>query len=150
MDRVMLSALAMPAPPDGSQYEVWLTGSSEETRRSLGVLELDGAGKGTLIYEDESGQNLLAVFDGVEVRVRPEDESSSEIPSQIAYAYTLPGSGLEYTRRLLVSFSLAPDRVALMQGLSEYSAGIEQAAREMQSAYEEGDQVAARRRRKPS
>ncbi|HJR80359.1 MAG TPA: protein kinase [Anaerolineales bacterium] len=144
MDQVTLSALAMPAPPEGNQYEVWLVGSGEGARRSLGILKLDGNGKGTLTYRDNNDQNLLAIYNRVEITIKVIEESDSEIQQQIAYAYTLPASGLEYTRRLLVSFSLAPDQVALIQGLSAYAGWIEQTAREMQNAYEEGDVTAAR------
>ena len=74
LDQAILTALAMPAPPKGSQYEVWLVGAEGE-RLSLGILELDENGRGTLTFDDSQGQNLLAVYDRVEVTVKPDPDS---------------------------------------------------------------------------
>ena len=144
MDQATLTALAMPAPPAGNQYEVWLVNSNGEARRSLGILVLDGNGKGTLIYDDSEDQNLLAVHNKVEITIKPNADSNPDISQQVAYSYTLPESGLEYVRRLLVSFPLAPERIALIQGLYVNTQLIDQIAREMLSAHENGDQAAIR------
>jgi tRNA A-37 threonylcarbamoyl transferase component Bud32 len=144
MDKATLTALAMPAPPAGSQYEVWLVGSSSGERRSLGILMLDENGRGTLTFDDSRDQNLLAIYDKVEVTIKPNTDAGTDGFQQVAYAYTLPESGLEYIRRLLVSSPLAPDQVALIQGLSANTKLIEQTAREMLSAYENGEEADTR------
>lgn len=142
MDNATLTALAMPAPPGGSRYEVWLVDSNGEERGSLGILVLDGNGRGTLTFDDRQDQNLLALYDKVEITIKP--TSNTDGFQQVAYSYTLPASGLEYIRRLLVSSPLAPEQIALIQGLSADTKLIDQTAREMLSAYENGDETATR------
>jgi len=144
LDKATLTALAMPAPPAGSRYEVWLVGSNSGERQSLGILVLDENGRGVLAFDDRQDQNLLAAYDRVEVTTKPKAGSDTNGFQQIAYAYTLPASGLEYIRRLLVSSPLAPKQVPLIQGLSATTKLIDQTAREMLSAYENGDQSGTR------
>lgn len=144
MDRAILTALAMPAPPAGSQYEVWLVGG--EKSQSLGILSLDGNGKGLLEFNDRRRQNLLGVYDRIEVRITPETNSSVEVIERVAYSSSLPKDGLSYVRRLLVSSSMTPDRVGLIQGLLADTKLIDQNAVEMLNAYENGDEVRTRAR----
>jgi len=120
MDQVTLTALAMPAPPAESQYEVWLVGPETE-RLSLGILVLDKNGKGTLTFDDSQNQNLLAAFDRVEVTIKPNTDLDPDGIERVAYSYTLPENGLEYIRQLLVSFPLAPGQVAIVQGCTQLS-----------------------------
>lgn len=132
LTQATLLAQAMPAPPSGSQYEVWLTNGSE--RLSLGNLSVDGEGKGSLIYDDPQAESLLATYSGVEVTIEKGDG-----PGRVAYAYTLPGAGLDYLRRLMVSFPTTPDQVPLIQGLVGNATLLDQNAREMQSGSASGD-----------
>jgi hypothetical protein len=132
----------MPLPPAGNQYEVWLVGANGAERQSLGILRLDENGRGKLTYDDSRDRNLLAFYNQVEVTIEPGEEADGEIFRRVAYSYTLPATGLEYIRSLLVSFSLAPEQVALIQGLSDSARLIDQAAREMSNASENGDQAA--------
>ena len=137
MDRVTLSALAMPAPPADSQYQAWLVGDKE--RLSLGALRLDENGKGTLTFDDSQDQNLLTAFEGVELTVKPDADSGLAGIDHVAYSYTLPESGLVYIRYILVSFPLAPQRPALIQGILANTLMLDQAAKDMLSAYENED-----------
>ena len=140
LDQAVLTAMAMPAPPEGSQYEVWLV-SPENEHLSLGILVLDENGKGTLIFEDSQNQNLLAVYDRVEVTVKPGPDSVPDGIERVAYSYTLPEVGLEYVRQLLVSFPLAPEQIALIQGMTSDTKLIDQTAKKMLSAYENEDEA---------
>ena len=146
MDKATLTALAMPASPAGSRYEVWLIGSNNGERRSLGILVLDENGRGVLTFNDRPAQNLLAAYDRVEVTIKPKAGSDTNGFQQIAYAYTLPESGLKFIRDLLVSSRLAPEQVALIQGLSANTKLIDQTARDMQVAYENEDEAGTRKR----
>jgi len=143
LDQVTMSALAMPAPPAGSQYEVWLIG--EEDRLRLGILSLDANGKGTLIYNDGQNQNLLAVYDKVEITIRPGPDSTPTSADQVAYSFRLPEGGLLHVRHLLVSFPQAPDGIALIQGLDANTKLIDQAAQAMLTAHENNDRAAVRK-----
>ncbi|HLF74665.1 MAG TPA: protein kinase [Anaerolineales bacterium] len=144
MDQATLTALAMPAPPAGSQYEAWLVGLNGEARRSLGILKLDENGRGKLTYEDRQDQNLLVSYNQVEITLKPSSDSSSSGFEQVAYSYTLPESGLEYIRRLLVSSSMAPGQVPLIQGMKTTSQLVSQSAGDMLSAYENEDEARTR------
>jgi hypothetical protein len=144
MDKATLTALAMPAPPSGSRYEVWLVGSNGAARRSLGILVLDENGRGNLTFDDRQDHNLLAAHDRVEITIKPAANSNPDGFQQVAYSYTLPESGLDYIRRLLVSSPLAPEQIALIQGLSANTRLIDQTAREMLSAYENGNESGTR------
>jgi len=135
----------MPAAPAGNQYVVWLVDSRSAARSSLGILVLDENGRGTLTFQDSQHQNLLGLYDKVEIVIKPKADSSGNGFEQIAYSYTLPEAGLEFVRRLLVSSSLAPGQIALIQGLATNARLIDQTTREMLSAYESQDQTETRK-----
>jgi len=134
MDEVTITAFAMPAPPDGSQYEAWLVSPSSDERLNLGILTLDENGQGSLIFDDEQRQNLLSLYEGVEITINSTIESDGL--EQLAYSYTLPTVGLQYVRPLLVSFQRVPRQVALIQGLFANAQFIDRVAQNMVSAYE--------------
>ncbi|HVF26363.1 MAG TPA: protein kinase [Anaerolineales bacterium] len=140
LDRATLTAMAMPAPPEGSQYEVWLVGAEGE-RLTLGILMLDENGKGMLTFDESQGMNLLAVYDRVEIIVGPGPDSGPDAIERVAYFYDLPEIGVEYVRQLLVSFALAPDQAALIQGMTADTKLIEQVATEMLEAFENGSET---------
>ncbi len=76
-DQAMLMAAAMLAPPAGSQYEVWLVDGSN--RLNLGLLALDGSGRGELTFTDEQKLNLIENYSGVEVTIEPAPDPDPEI-----------------------------------------------------------------------
>jgi serine/threonine protein kinase len=142
LDQATLTAQAMPAPPAGSHYEVWLVGGGE--RRSLGVLLVDGNGRGILTFDKSQGENLLAVYNQVEIIIKPDPDSDPNVLERVAYSYTLPGDGLVYLRRLLVLFPTTPKQVALIQGLTTQAKLIDKTAREMLDHYENNDEAGTR------
>ena len=139
LDQVTMTALAMPAPPAGSQYEVWLMGGDERLR--LGILSLDANGKGTLIYNEGQNQNLLGVYDQVEITIKPGPDSTPTSTDQIAYSFRLPEGGLLHVRHLLVSFPQAPNGTALIHGLYSNTMLIDQSAQAMLTAHENNDKA---------
>ena len=143
LDRATLIAQAMPAPPAGSQYDVWLVNGTD--RLSLGILAVDGEGRGTLIFDNIQKQNLLSSYSGVEIMVNPDGDSDANGFERVAYAYTLPEAGLAYLRGLMVSFPTTPEQVGLIQGLAENARLIDQAAKEMLTNYESGDEAGTKK-----
>jgi len=143
LDKIIMTALAMPAPPEGCQYEVWLMNGEE--RLSLGILSLDENGKGSLTVENSEGINLLALYDQVEITIEPIPDLDPATSGQVAFSFTLPAGGLEHVRHLLVSFPGTPNGTALIQGLFTDSELIYQIASEMQSAYQKGDRASTLR-----
>lgn len=142
LDRAILTAQAMPAPPIDSQYEVWLV--NEEERLPLGILHLDGSGKGELIFDDPQNRNLLATYHQVEITVEPNANSGPNGSTDIAYSYALPEAGIAYLRGLMVSFPGTPEQVGLIHGLTRNAKLIDEAGSEMLRDYENGNEAGAR------
>ena len=143
LDQVTLIAQAMPAAPAGSNYQVWLVNGGE--RLPLGTLAVDGEGRGNLPFDDPEDRNLLASYEGVEITIEPIDSANlNGLEPRLAYAYSLPDSGLAYLRGLMVSFPSTPEQIGLIHGLAANIQMIDQAAKEMLSNYEAGDQAGAR------
>ena len=142
LDRAVLVAYAMPAPPPGNQYRAWLANGTE--RLSLGVLQVDGSGQGELTFDAPRDVNLLATYSGVQITLEPEAGSDANGSDALVYAYSLPDDALIYLRQLLVSFSDTSEKVGLIQGLTRDAELIDEAASSMLSAYEAGDSAGAR------
>jgi serine/threonine protein kinase len=140
-DQAVLIARAMPPPPPGSQYEIWLMGADE--RFSLGKFSPDNDGKGELIFSEPEGFNLFTLYDKVEITIEPKPDPKPEPSGLIAYSFTFPTEGLTHTRYLLSSFPAAPDGKALIQGLYTDVQSLNRLAREMQTAYKSGDEASA-------
>ena len=143
-DQATLIALAMPAPPPGSRYEIWLM--NPEERFSLGKFTPDNTGKGELPFADPDGLNLLTVYDEVEITIEPGSDPKPEPSGLIAYSFTFPEEGLIHLRYLLSSFPAAPDGKALIQGLYVDVQRLDELARDMQSAYKSGDDAGVRQK----
>ncbi|MFT3896054.1 MAG: protein kinase [Anaerolineales bacterium] len=141
LDQASFSALDIPAPPEGSHYEVWLTGAG--VWRSIGILNVEG-GKGELILQDEKGLNLLSAYDQVVITVELNSDTDKKQSDVVAYAAIYPAEGLSYLRQMLVFSKDAPKNIALIQGLSNNIGLIDQSARAMQSAYQKGNENGAR------
>ncbi len=137
-DRASLIAWAMPAPPAGSQYEIWLTGANE--RRSLGIFVPDENGEGELSFANPDGTNLISRYDELEITIEPNPDTDPESSGLIAYSFILPEEGLLHVRYLLSTFPKTPDEDALIQGLYIDMKQIAGLAKEMQRAFEKGDQ----------
>ena len=143
LDQATLIAQAMPAPPAGSHYEIWLVNG--EGRLSLGNLSVDREGRGSLTFDNPQQKNLLAEYGAVEVTVQSDNSSDANGSERVAYFYALPESGLAYLRGLMVSFPTTPEEVGLIHGLVENADQLEQNAREMLSNHESGNEAEARR-----
>ena len=126
----------MPAPPPGSQYEIWLIGADD--RLSLGILTLDEKGVGKVTFTDPGGLNLISRYEALEITI--ETDTDPESSGLIAYSFTLPEEGMVHVRYLLSEFAKTPDKTGLAQGLYADIKQIDTLAKEMQSAFESGDQ----------
>lgn len=142
LDEVILVVNELPAPPAGKQYEAWLVG--EETRRSLGVLELDASGRGEITFLDDQGRNLLARYDRLEITLEALPDPSPNTSDEVAYSSGIPPVALEHLRHLFVSFSDTPNQTPLIVGLVTETNHIDDHARAMVAAYEAGDEKSVR------
>ncbi|HEX5838116.1 MAG TPA: serine/threonine-protein kinase [Anaerolineales bacterium] len=135
-DQAALIAVALLAPPADSRYEVWLF--NEEERISLGLLTLDGTGRGELTYTADDAENLIALYKGVELTIEPDPDTNPQASGIVAYSFSLEEQGLIHLRYLLASFPNAPGQHALVQGLYDNVQTIDELAKEMQNASESG------------
>jgi serine/threonine protein kinase len=140
-DQATLIARAMPAPPAGSQYEIWLNGA--EDRVSLGNFSPDNSGKGELTFSQPEGLNLVALYDRVEITIEPDPDPDTESSGLVAYSFTFPAEGLTHVRYLLSSFPNTPEEKALIQGLYSDIKAINELAKDMQTTFENGDKAGA-------
>ena len=144
MDEVTVTALGMPVPAQGQQYEAWLIGQSSESRRSLGRLIVDASGKGTLSFIDSQGRNLLERYDTLELTLEPEPDPNPNPSNEIAFRVTLPGDALMHVRHLLVAFEDTPDHIGLVNGLLNNTIVLDNLARDMLAAQGKADQASLR------
>jgi serine/threonine protein kinase len=131
-DQAALIATALISPPSGSQYEVWLVDGSN--RLSLGILTLDGSGRGELTFTDEQGLNLIEKYSGVEITIESNPDSDPNSSGIVAYSFTHAEDGLEHLRFILATYPGAPNQTALLQGLTTNTQTINELAIEMQKA----------------
>jgi serine/threonine protein kinase len=142
LDRAILIAQAMIAPPADSQYQVWLVNGQD--RLLLGTLHVDGTGRGELIFDDPQARNLLAHYGQVEVTVESSTSPDPNSSTESAYAYALPEAGISYLRGLMVSFAGAPAQVGLIHGLTRNTELIDHAGQDLLSGYQDGDEAGVR------
>jgi hypothetical protein len=136
-DQAVLIADALLAPPAGSQYEVWLVNGSD--RLSLGILTLDGSGRGELKFTDEQGLNLVENYSGVEVTIEPELDTDIVSSGIVAYSFHHAEEGLAHVRFLLAAYPNTPNQTPLIQGLYTDIKTIDELGQEMQKASTNGN-----------
>jgi len=142
LDQVTLTADALPAPPANSQYEVWLVNGQD--RLSLGVLQVDGSGKGELTFDDPQDRNLLAYYDRVEVTIKSNTDTDPNGSTDLAYAYVLPEGGIAYLRGLMVSVPGISQPGGLIQGLERNAKLIDEASNSLLNNYQSGNEAGAK------
>jgi hypothetical protein len=133
----------MPLPPEGSQYEAWLLADDGEQRVSLGTIMFDQENKGSLIFVDNNGQNLVGKYHAMEITVEPNDNNPIN-SDEIAFSTTLPPNGFTHVRHLLFSYGATPNQGSLIHGLDTSTTIILQSAEEMLAAFESGDEASVR------
>jgi hypothetical protein len=143
-DQVTISTASMLLPSEGSQYEAWLIADDGEQRVSLGTIAFDPENKGTLIFVDNNGQNLIGKYHALEITVEPNPDTNPINSSDIAFSVTLPRNGFTHVRHLLFSYGATPNEVSLIHGLDRTTTLIHQSSEEMLAAFEAGDEANVR------
>lgn len=144
LDGVSVSVSGLPPAGEGKQYEAWLVGESGETRRSLGVLELDNTGSGVMTFVDGQSRNLLASYDHMEITLEPSPDSSPNPSGEVVYSSSMVAESLSHVRHVLVSIANTPNQIGLIDGLLNDGTLIELAAHAMLTAFDSGDESAVR------
>ena len=147
MDKAAILLTGISAPPAGSHYEVWYLAQGGEKRRNVGSIEIDTASQGQLIFTNPDQENILSLFDQLEVTIEPNnDPNPDESSGEVAASSVFPPLALIHVRHVLVSFHDAPEGVALIQGLWDSVDGLYENADELQKAFTNGDEELFRRK----
>ncbi|MCC7118144.1 MAG: protein kinase [Anaerolineales bacterium] len=146
MDKLFVST-SLEAPPTGMHYEVWLLSEASEVKRDIGSVSAGDSGHGQLTYVDAEGQNILSLFDQIQITLEtdqgaPQNKTSGTVVASL----TLPAKALVHIRHLLVAFSDAPDKTALIQGLWFGADQVSATTDELQKAFEENNEELVRRK----
>lgn len=138
-DQITVNA-KLAAPPENTQYEVWMIDDSGEQSRSIGTLTADDSGTYSLTFVDPQSRNLLTNFAHMEITVEPSPDNNPNPSGQVAYSSGIPGRALAHIRHLIVSTEESPNLVGMIDGLKNNATLINQSAEAMLTAYEAGDQ----------
>ncbi len=140
-DQAVFMAQAMPLPPPGNHYEIWLAGG--EGRKSLGILSLDERGQGELTYRDVDGVNLIGRYEKMEITLEADPDPDPSTPGPVVYASITPEEGgILHIRQLLSSSTTGEG--GLIHGLTSNIKKISHSADEMKTKYANGEEAAAR------
>lgn len=144
LDQVTVSA-ALPDPEQGFQYEAWLIDDNSEILTSLGFLEKSQSGQYTLTYLDPQSRNLLDGYNRMEITLEADPDPSPNPSEDIPFSSEIPSGALTHIRHLLVSFSSTPNQTGMTVGLLQTSQLVDDTAKEMEKAFQSGDQKSLRR-----
>ncbi len=135
-DALHLSARGLSAPPNGSQYHVWMLNQQTEHVVSLGVLT--GAGPTySLTYNGDAGHgqvgtNLLGIGDKLEITLERRSVTTPVGPVELSGVF--PPKASVHIQHLLVSFPDTPGRVGLLVGVLDQTQLLNTQATLLQNA----------------
>ncbi|MBI5351417.1 MAG: protein kinase [Chloroflexi bacterium] len=145
MDKATITLTGLPAPKAGTHYDVWLLAQGGETRLNIGTLTIDEPAQGKLVYTNSNLDNILSLFDQLEVTVEADNDPNPDVSSgNVAASSIFPPLALVHVRHVLVAFSKAPDGYALIQGLWGSSDLLYTEVDDLQKGFSNGDEAAVR------
>ena len=145
MDKVNLSITNLPIPKAGTHYEAWYLAQGGEARRNIGEISMSASGQGQLVFIEPNEENILGLFDQIEVSIEPDnDPNPNESSGEIVASSVFPPFALVHVRHLVDKFAAAPDQTALIQGLWFGADEIAISTQSLQQAYENGDEELVR------
>jgi hypothetical protein len=105
-DTLTLNAENLAPLPAGSRYVVWLVNTDDESTLRLGALAVDVQGSGTLVYTDEEGRLLSALYNQISLSVETED--AEEPKGELVYVAEVPIALTNALRAILLE---SPDGI---------------------------------------
>jgi len=145
LDRATISTITLPAPEIGTHYDAWFLAEGGEIRQNAGSLNMTDDGQGELEYISPDGENLLSLYDGVEVTIEADNDPEPDVSSgDIVASFVYPPLSLVHVRHLVSSFQGAPNANALVDGLWATADLINISVLDMKSAFNDGDETALR------
>ena len=145
MDKVTFTISNLPTPKPGTHYDIWFLAQGGEVIFRAGSIDGKDAVQGQVVYTNPQQENILSLFDQVEVTVEADNDPNPNDPSENVIASSVfPPLALLHVRHILVSFATAPGGIALIQGLWGSVESLDTSATELQKAFSEGDEEATR------
>ncbi len=141
MDRATITLSGLPIPEGGTHYEVWYLAQGGETRRNVGIVTMDDAAQGQLVFNNPDQENILSLYDQLEVTIESDNDVSPDVSSgDVVASSVFPPLALIHVRHVTVSFQSAPNRIALIQGLWNIADSIDTNTLELQTAFNNSDE----------
>ena len=141
MDKSTILITKLPAPKTGMHYEAWYLAQGGEIRRKVGSIPVDRNSQGQLIFTIPEQENILGLYDQLEITVEPDNDPNPNEPSgEVAASSVFPPLALIHVRHVLVSFTDAPESTSLILGLWNSTDTLYDSVTEMQTALESGDE----------
>jgi hypothetical protein len=140
-DALTISTETMPLPAEGNRYEVWLIEDDGEHRFSIGTISFGEENRGSLIYVDGQGQNLIGRYSGMEITREPDPDSNPNSSNDVAFAARLPAEGYSHVRHLLFSFTSTPNEIGFIRGLDADTGLLTELGSQMLTAFESGNEA---------
>lgn len=135
MDMITISA-KLASLPENTHYEAWVIDDAHEQSRSIGVLRQGEGENFRLTFIEPQGQNLLALYNRMEITLEPEPDSNPNSSRDVLYSSSLPKGPLGHIRHLMFSTEETPGQGAIAVGLVDTVTRIKQRADDMLEAYE--------------
>lgn len=147
MDKATITITGLPAPEAGTHYEVWYLAQGGEVRRNAGILKMDENGQGQLVFIHPARENILSLFDQLEVTIEANGNPDLIAPAgDVVASSVFPPLALIHVRHVVASFHGAPEGEALIQGLWYTADGIDDSIIELETAYQAGDETLVRKK----
>ena len=145
MDKATITLSGLPVPEGGTHYEVWYLAQGGETRRNVGIVKMDDATQGQLVFNNPDQENILSLYDQLEVTIESDnDPSPGESSGDVVASSVFPPLALIHMRHIDVSFQNAPGEIALIQGLWYTADNIDTNTLELRDAFKNGDEELVR------
>ncbi|MBC7875812.1 MAG: protein kinase [Anaerolineales bacterium] len=145
MDRATVTVSGLSTPEPGTHYEVWYLAEGGEIRRNIGKVSMDDAAQGQLVFNNSDQENILSLYDQLEVTIESDNDVSPDVSSgDVVASSVFPPLALIHVRHVLVSFQSAPNEIALIQGLWNTADSIDTNTLELRDAFNNGDEELVR------
>jgi len=140
MDNLTITTSGLPEPKPGTHYEVWYLAQGGEVRRNAGQIKIINA-EGQLTFSHPDQENLLGLFDQLEVTTESNNDPTPNQPSgDVVASSVFPPLALIHVRHLLVSYPDAPENEALIQGLWSSADEIDNSIIALDEAFKDDDE----------
>lgn len=147
MDKSTILITKLPQTKAGMHYEAWYLAQGGEIRRKVGSIPVDPSSQGQLIFTIPEQENILGLYDQLEITVEPDnDPNPNESSGEVAASSVFPPLALIHVRHVLVSFTDAPEATSLILGLWNSTDTLYDSVTELQTALESGDEALFRQK----